>query len=93
MLPDVPTMAEASYPDVVSAAWFAFFVPAKTPPSIVAWLNQNANEIFATADIRERFANQGVSLPLGSPAALGAYVEEETLRWGNLVRKAHIQLP
>jgi tripartite-type tricarboxylate transporter receptor subunit TctC len=93
MLPDVPTMAEASYPDVVSAAWFAFFVPAKTPPSIVAWLNQHANEIFATPDIRERFANQGVSLPLGSPAALGAYVEEETLRWGNLVRKAHIQLP
>ena len=93
MLPDVPTMAEAGYPDVISAAWFAFFVPAKTPPSIVDWLNQHANAIFAAPDIRERFSNQGVALPLGSAARLGGYVDEETRRWGDLVRKAHIQLP
>ena len=93
MLPDVPTMAEAGYPDVISAAWFAFFVPAKTPPSVVDWLNQHANDIFGAPDIRERFANQGVALPLGSAARLGGYVAEETRRWGDLVRKAHIQLP
>jgi len=73
--------------------WSAAFVPAKTPPSVVDWLNQHANDIFGAPDIRERFANQGVALPLGSAARLGGYVAEETRRWGDLVRKAHIQLP
>ena len=92
LLPEVPTMAEEGYPDVLASAWFAFFVPAKTPRSTIDWLNKQANEIFSTPNVRERFAAQGIVLPLGPPEALGSLVEAETARWGSVIRKAGIKL-
>jgi tripartite-type tricarboxylate transporter receptor subunit TctC len=93
LLPNVPTMAEAGFPGVQADAWFAFFVPAKTPPARIEWLNARANEIFSRPDVRAHFAALGVSLPLGSPQALGAFVDSETKRWGEVIRKADIKLP
>ena len=92
-LPDVPTMAELGYPGVISAAWFAFFVPTKTPAAVIAWLNRHANEIFSAPDVRDRFVAQGLTLPLGPPETLSAFVDQETLRWGDVIRKAGIKLP
>jgi tripartite-type tricarboxylate transporter receptor subunit TctC len=92
-IPDVPTMAEAGVPNVVVSSWFALFVPAGTPKEAIAWLNKQANDAFSTAAVREQFANQGVTLPLGTPEALGALVESETKKWGEVVRKANITLP
>jgi tripartite-type tricarboxylate transporter receptor subunit TctC len=93
LLPDVPTMAEAGFPNVVVAAWFALFAPAGTPAEAIAWLNKQANEAFSAPEVRERFAQQGVSLPLGSPQALGDHVRAEHARWGEVVRRANITLP
>jgi tripartite-type tricarboxylate transporter receptor subunit TctC len=90
---EVPTMAEAGVPNVVVSSWFALFVPAGTPKDAIAWLNQQANEAFSAPDVREQFARQGVTLPLGTPEALRAHVEAETKKWGDVVRKANITLP
>jgi tripartite-type tricarboxylate transporter receptor subunit TctC len=92
-IPDVPTMAEAGMPNVVVSSWFALFVPAGTPKEAIAWLNKQANEAFSAPEVREQFAKQGVTLPLGTPEALGALVEAETKKWGEVVRKANITLP
>lgn len=93
LLPEVPTMAEAGYPDVVAQSWFAFFVPAKTPRPAIDWLNRQANEAFSDPAIRDQFQRQGLVLPLGSPEFLGQHVVEETQRLGEVIRKAGIKLP
>lgn len=93
LLPDVPTMAEAGIPGVVVVSWFAFFVPARTPAAEIAWLNKQANDIFSAPEMRAHFDEQGVTLPLGSPEALGLHVAAETQRWGEVIRKAGIKLP
>ena len=93
LLPDVPTMAEVGYPDVVAAAWFAFFVPARTAQGTIEWLNRQANKAFSDPSLRNQFEQQGLALPLGSPETLGRYVAEETKRWGEVIRKANIKLP
>jgi tripartite-type tricarboxylate transporter receptor subunit TctC len=90
---EVPTMAEAGVANVVVSSWFALFVPAGTPKDAIAWLNQQANEAFSAPEVREQFARQGVTLPLGTPEALRAHVEAETKKWGDVVRKANITLP
>lgn len=92
-IPDVPTMAEAGVPNVVVSSWFAFFVPAGTPKDAIAWLNKQANVAFAAPEVREQFARQGVTLPLGTPETLGAHVAAEYQKWGDVVSKAHITLP
>ena len=90
---DVPTMAEAGVPNMVVSSWFALFVPAGTPKEAIAWLNKQVNEAFSTSAVREQFAKQGVSLPVGTSEALGNLVETETKKWGDVVRKANITLP
>lgn len=90
-LPDVPTMAEIGLPDVQATNWFALFAPAKTPRAVIMWLNREANEIYASADVRERFAVQSVQLPGGTPEDLGAYAAAERERWHQVITRAGIK--
>jgi tripartite-type tricarboxylate transporter receptor subunit TctC len=93
LLPDVPTMVEAGLPEMQAGAWFAFFAPAGTPASAIAWLNKEANEIFAAKDVADRFTTTGMTLPLGPPSLLGDHVDADSKRWAEVIRRAGIKLP
>src|SRR5437016_7332805 len=58
-LPDIPTMLEAGYPDFVFDTYTALMAPAKTPPEIVARLEQVVLEILRRPEIRERLTHSG----------------------------------
>jgi len=92
VLPDIPTMAEVSYPEIQGGAWFALFAPAKTPPAIVDLLNKEGREIFASPEVREQLEPRGVVLVLGSPQDLGRHVAADTERWAKVIREAGIKL-
>src|SRR3954469_7382238 len=92
VLPDIPTMAEAGYPEIQGGAWFALFAPAKTPPAIVDFLNKEARDAFTSADVREQLEPRGVTLVLGSPQELGTHVATDTARWAKIIREAGIKL-
>jgi len=66
-LPDVPTMAEAGYPDVEGVSWFAVAVPGGTPKEIIALLNREIVKIMSLPDIKERLATLGFDLIASSP--------------------------
>jgi tripartite-type tricarboxylate transporter receptor subunit TctC len=91
-VPDVPTMAEAGFPQLEGGPWFGLMAPAGTPRAIVDWLNAEARKIFAAQDVRERFLAQGMTLPLGTPEEFTAYVAAESKRWGDIIRKAGIKM-
>jgi tripartite-type tricarboxylate transporter receptor subunit TctC len=92
VLPDVPTMAEAGLPSVQGGLWLALFAPARTPPNVIAYLNQQAREIFALPDVRARLEGQGLNLPVGSPEALASYLAAERTRWSEVIQRAGIKL-
>ena len=50
-------------------AWFGLLAPAGTPPAAIAWLNREANKVFATAEGSDRFVKQGAAVPLLSTDA------------------------
>ena len=79
-------------PEVQGGAWFALFAPAKTPRPVVDWWNREANRVFTEPDTRERFVTQGVTLPLGTPEALAAFIASDSQRWGRVIRTAGIKL-
>src|SRR5262249_31738421 len=76
VLPEVPTLAEAGLPLEISA-WFGLVAPAGTPTSIVNWLNDQANKVFAAPEVQNRFLPQGATLPLGTADAFGAFIAAE----------------
>jgi tripartite-type tricarboxylate transporter receptor subunit TctC len=58
-LPDIPTMAEAGYPDFVFETYCALMAPVKTPPEIVAKLEKVALDLLGKPDMKEKLSKAG----------------------------------
>jgi tripartite-type tricarboxylate transporter receptor subunit TctC len=91
VLPDVPTMTEQGTP-VEVGAWFGFFAPVGTPPAAIAYLNQESSKVFSTPEGRDRFVKQGAAVPMLSTDAFGKFMQSESDRYGEVIRKAGIKL-
>jgi tripartite-type tricarboxylate transporter receptor subunit TctC len=91
-LPDVPTMAEAGFPELEGGPWFGLLAPAGTPRAIIDLLNAETRKAFAAPDVRDRFLSQGMTLPLGTPEEFSAFIAAESIRWGDIVRKTGIRM-
>lgn len=91
-LPDVPTMTEAGFPQVVSASWSAFLAPAGTPAGAVARLNQTIVAALRQQDVTDRLTAAGFTIDASTPAELGQTVSTELARWKRVVAEAGIQM-
>ncbi len=92
VMPDVPTMAEAGYPSLEGGPWFGLVAPAATPRAIIDQLNAEVRKAFANAAERDRFLNQGMLLPITSPEEFGKFMQDESARWGKIIRDAGIKM-
>ena len=90
-LKDIPTMIEAGLPDFISDTWNAISAPPNTPAPIIAKLNKAMNDIVNDADTKKRFAQLNLIAVAGSPADMRKLVNEETKRWGDVIKKAGIK--
>lgn len=88
VMPDVPTFREQGYPDLVGQGWFAMYAPARTPAAQVDEINRALNRALATPEVRERFAALGLEPGGGSAADLQKTMNDDTRRWGPVVRKS-----
>ena len=90
-LPDVPTMAEAGYPEVEGTTWTGLFVPAGTSNDIVVQLNRMAALALAQPDVKERLAALGVEPVSSSPEECDAFVKSEMAKWSKVIRAAGLK--
>jgi tripartite-type tricarboxylate transporter receptor subunit TctC len=89
-LPDVPTIAESGVPGFASSSWQGFFVPARTPRTIVDLIQRETAKILQAPDMRERLAALSYE-PVGStPQDFAAYFKSELARFAGVVQQAHI---
>lgn len=89
-LPDVPTAAQAGYPDLQVSSWFAMYAPAGTPPEVVDKLAGEIEKIMKSDAFRQKAAEQGAEARFMGPKELGDYTREELARWNKVVKAAHI---
>ena len=89
-LPDVPTMVEAGYKDMVSDSWTAFYAPASTPPEIIAKLNAAAVAAVRDPQTVEKLTKLSAVAVGSSPAELDALTKLEYQRWGELIRQRKV---
>lgn len=88
--PQVPTLAQAGVPKVVSEAWFGLTAPAGTPPSVIAKMNAEINSLLALPEVKDSMAKAGVEPIGGKPEKLDELVRRELKTWNQVVKKGHI---
>lgn len=85
-LPDVPTLAEAGFPDFENASWIAFFAPAKTPAAVVMALNGEINNALRQADVKDRLTALGFDIQTRSQPEFAEYVKSEVAKWVQVIK-------
>ncbi|MSP47256.1 MAG: tripartite tricarboxylate transporter substrate binding protein [Xanthobacteraceae bacterium] len=91
-LPDVPTVSEAGVPGFDVSAWYALFVPARTPEAVIRKLNADTVAALADPATRARLEQLGVGVIGSSPEALRAHLKAEMDKWGVIIKEAGIKV-
>jgi tripartite-type tricarboxylate transporter receptor subunit TctC len=89
--PDVPTTAEVGMPDILIENWYGMIAPAKTPATIVAALNRIANEAMADPSVRQKLADQGLTVAGDTPEQFRGYIDAETRKWVKVIKDAGLE--
>ena len=92
ILPDVPTMTEAGYPDVEGDSWVGILVPVGTPVEIVALLYRASAKILAQRDMKERLATLGYDVVASTPEEFADRIKFEIDMWAKVIRAANIKV-
>jgi tripartite-type tricarboxylate transporter receptor subunit TctC len=89
-LPDVPTMGEVDYPNVVGTTWSAIYAPARLSPAIVGKLNATINAFIESPDTRKHFATVGYRVLGGPPLRLAEQMAEDHAKWSKVIAAAKL---
>lgn len=92
VLPDVPTMAEAGAPGVVSIVWNGLLVRQGTPPAVVQRLNTELRAILETPDFRRPLEAQGYEVLSSTPAEFENLMRKDLAAMATTVKQADIRL-
>jgi len=88
---DIPTMAEAGFPDQESVFMQGILFPAGTPKDIVdVWYRETAR-ITSLPEVRQRFSALGLDLVVNTPEEFRAQIRSEFARWSKVVRDARLK--
>jgi tripartite-type tricarboxylate transporter receptor subunit TctC len=90
--PEVPTIAEAGVPGYDTSSWFAFFVPAKTPPEIIRKMHADTVAALAEPQVRAKLDALGVVVVGSTPEQLGTHLKAEMERWAPVIKAANIKV-
>ena len=88
-LPDVPTFAEAGLPGMQAVTWFAIVAPPGTPAAAIAGVQKSVADALASADIKQKFADQGAEPRGWSPTQTGRFINSESQKWNKVIKSAN----
>ena len=90
-LPEVPSMAEAGYPEVDIGLWSGFFVSVNTPPAIVRKLDTELRRALADTGVRDKLKTMAVNPGGGPGEEFRKQVEEDIKKFGDVVKAANLK--
>ena len=92
LAPDLPTLAESGVPGFEAATWLGLLAPAATPAPVVTWLNAEVVAVLRTPSVVERLAAQGFTPRPMTPQAFRKFIQDETLKFAELIKANHVTL-
>ncbi|KJK21351.1 hypothetical protein UB46_27775 [Burkholderiaceae bacterium 16] len=91
-MPNVPTLAESGYPDVVANSWLAIVAPARTPQNVIDKLARTVGDVLKEPDVRKQISDYGMEPDTMTPAQLNRYFDAESQRWSKVVKAGNIRV-
>jgi tripartite-type tricarboxylate transporter receptor subunit TctC len=91
-LKDLPTLAEAGYPQVESQAWNGLFTAAGTPVAVVNKINADVNAALRDPAVKALLDSQGLSAVGGSADDFKRVLDADARKWGAIIQKLGIRL-
>lgn len=92
LVPDVPSVVEFGYRKLVLDNFFGLSGPAKMPADVVARLNAACNEVLASAEVKKKMLDLGITTTPGSPAAFSGFVRDQVAALAPTVKAAGVKL-
>ena len=90
-LPDVPTMVESGYPDIVSETFQGMYAPAGTPDAIVQRIAVETLAVLKEPEVADKLRAVGFDVRAAGPAGLAARVAREVPMWRDLIKQSKIE--
>jgi tripartite-type tricarboxylate transporter receptor subunit TctC len=87
-LPELPTLLELGYPDLVATTWWALSAPAGLPADITAQVHRAVAQSLELPQVKKQLAQDAVETKAMAPEELGRFVQSEIAKWGPIARRA-----
>jgi len=87
-LPGVPTFSESGYPQLVIGSWYAIWLPARAPESVVSKLHADIARVLNLPEVRNRITELGGEPVGNSPADFDAFQKAEMARWARVIKES-----
>jgi len=92
VLPQVPTMPQLGYPDLVASAWVGLYAPARTPDHVTQRLRDEVGSLLQTATFIDRMKQVGIEIHAMTPDEFEQFMRAERTRWGQVVRNLQLKI-
>ena len=89
--PDAPTLREQGLASIVASGWYGFMAPAAVPRPIVERLQEEIVRVLDDPEVKQKLQVQGLEARPGTAAVFGQFIDEETSKWGKLIRDAGLK--
>ncbi len=91
-LPDVPTLAEAGFPELTSFDWVGLSARAGTSPDVIRRINAAANMALKDPNVADAFGKVGSEAAGGTPHQLGDLIKSQLALWAKVIDEAGLKL-
>lgn len=92
LMPEVPTAAEAGYPNVVAVNVYGIFVPAGTPKPIVQKMADGLAKVLSLPDVKDQFSKLGLEPDSRGPDAFETFLRTQTSVWAPIAKASGVRI-
>ena len=89
-VPDVPTFIEQGFAGFSGSTWAGMLAPSATPKDIINRMAQEVTRIVRSDETRARLDTMGTFAAGGTPEEFDAFITQETLKWGSVIKSAGV---
>lgn len=91
--PDVPTLAEAGYPEANVTPWYGYVIPAKTPEAVARKVNDAISKALQAPEVQEKLRALGtIPEKPRQLSQIASVIRSDHARYRDVIRKANIKI-